>query len=58
MMPNQKGDTEITLPTYLQHETIPCENGYNIFIRSETGTIQIKCRRPAVVKGKFDEDKD
>ena len=57
-MPNQKGDTEITIPTYLQHETIPCENGYNIFIRSETGTIQIKCRRPVLVKGKFDEDKD
>ncbi len=45
-MPKGKGDSEITVPTYQKHLVEVVENGHNITIYSNTGTITIKCRYP------------
>lgn len=55
-MPNNKGDTEITIPTFKQMSFMTDGDESRIVIESETGTITIKCFKS--VKGKFDEDKD
>ena len=55
IMPD-KGDTEITIPTFKQMSFMTDGDESRIIIESETGTITIKCFKS--VKGKFDEDKD
>jgi hypothetical protein len=42
-MPNKKGDTEITIPTFESMQFIHSDDESQIIIRSATGTITIKC---------------
>ena len=45
-----KGDTEITIPTYIRHNVFETDNGVDILIVSgEMGNerlMKIKCRKP------------
>ena len=42
-MPNNKGDTEITIPTFESMQFIHSDDESQIIIKSTTGTITIKC---------------
>jgi len=42
-MPNKKGDTEITIPTFESMQFIHSDDESQIIIKSTTGTITIKC---------------
>ena len=44
-MPKGKGDTEITIPTYIDHEIVEKENEIVIVLWSQTGRITIRCKR-------------
>jgi len=55
-MPNEKGDTEITIPTFVSMQFLHAADESQIIIKSTTGTITIRCFSHHLERPVKDED--